>query len=240
MIRKRLLISLAAAVMGLAGGAARADTVSVDYFTVSPSNPDFGTAQCCSGPPAFTNEVGSALGPNGMPVLANKNGFPLTESIGSELQWWTPSATVSKTLSTTTTLLPTQNMFAPNGGGTNDANGFQTAIFRGNLTVGATGGSVFFGGDDDVFLAIDGVIVGQVDGVHTTADITVSVGAGTHSLELFYADRDQTDANLQFQLTNATISAVPEPSTWAMMILGFLGLGYFGSRRRTIFAAKAV
>jgi fibro-slime domain-containing protein len=131
-------------------------------------------------------------------------------------------------------------MFAPNGGGTNDANGFQTAIFRGNLTVGATGGSVFFGGDDDVFLAIDGVIVGQVDGVHTTADLTVSVAAGTHSLELFYADRDQTDANLQFQLTNATISAVPEPSTWAMMILGFLGLGYFGYRRRSTVAVKVV
>jgi hypothetical protein len=235
MIKKRLLVSIAAVVMGLAGGAARADTVSVDYFTVSPSNPDFGAAQCCS---TFTNEVGSALGPNGMPVLANKNGFPLTESIGSQLQWWTPSATVSKTLSTTTTLLPTQNMFAPNGGGPNDANGFQTAIFRGNLTVGATGGSVFFGGDDDVFLAIDGVIVGQVDGVHTTADITVPVGAGTHTLELFYADRDQTDANLQFQLTNATISAVPEPSTWAMMILGFLGLGYIGYRRRNTFAVK--
>ena len=35
-------------------------------------------------------------------------------------------------------------------------------------------------------------------------------------------------------------SAVPEPATWAMMILGFLGVGYFGYRRRTAFAAKAV
>ncbi|WOH53749.1 PEP-CTERM sorting domain-containing protein [Bradyrhizobium sp. sBnM-33] len=32
-----------------------------------------------------------------------------------------------------------------------------------------------------------------------------------------------------FELTN--ISAVPEPSTWAMMILGFLGLGFFGYRK---------
>jgi hypothetical protein len=28
------------------------------------------------------------------------------------------------------------------------------------------------------------------------------------------------------------ISAVPEPSTWAMMILGFVGLGFMAYRRR--------
>jgi PEP-CTERM motif len=30
----------------------------------------------------------------------------------------------------------------------------------------------------------------------------------------------------------ANISAVPEPSTWAMMILGFAGVGYLAYRRR--------
>lgn len=32
-----------------------------------------------------------------------------------------------------------------------------------------------------------------------------------------------------FEITN--ISAVPEPTTWAMMILGFLGLGFLGYRK---------
>jgi Protein of unknown function (DUF642)/PEP-CTERM motif len=32
-------------------------------------------------------------------------------------------------------------------------------------------------------------------------------------------------------LGGVTISAVPEPSTWAMMILGFLGLGFLGYRK---------
>jgi hypothetical protein len=34
-----------------------------------------------------------------------------------------------------------------------------------------------------------------------------------------------------FEFDNLTIAAVPEASTWAMMILGFLGLGFLGYRR---------
>ncbi len=30
---------------------------------------------------------------------------------------------------------------------------------------------------------------------------------------------------------NLTYSAVPEPSTWAMMIFGFAGLGFIGYRQ---------
>jgi choice-of-anchor C domain-containing protein len=39
-------------------------------------------------------------------------------------------------------------------------------------------------------------------------------------------------------LDNVSVSsAVPEPSTWAMMLLGFVGLGYLGSRKRLAAAA---
>ena len=33
------------------------------------------------------------------------------------------------------------------------------------------------------------------------------------------------------EVSNFSVSAVPEPSTWAMMILGFLGLGFLGYRK---------
>ncbi|WP_368732308.1 PEPxxWA-CTERM sorting domain-containing protein [Streptococcus pyogenes] len=37
---------------------------------------------------------------------------------------------------------------------------------------------------------------------------------------------------------NAVASAVPEPSTWAMMLLGFAGLGLMAYRRsKTLMAA---
>ena len=34
-----------------------------------------------------------------------------------------------------------------------------------------------------------------------------------------------------FEFDNLAVAAVPEASTWAMMILGFLGLGFFGYRK---------
>jgi hypothetical protein len=36
-----------------------------------------------------------------------------------------------------------------------------------------------------------------------------------------------------FEFDNLTVAAVPEASTWAMMILGFLGLGFLGYRKST-------
>ncbi len=36
------------------------------------------------------------------------------------------------------------------------------------------------------------------------------------------------------------MTAVPEPSTWAMMGLGFAGLGFAAYRRRAKFGARAI
>jgi hypothetical protein len=44
---------------------------------------------------------------------------------------------------------------------------------------------------------------------------------------------DISDGEFDYTLT---IGAVPEPSTWALMLLGFAGLGFAGYRR----SAKAV
>jgi hypothetical protein len=38
-------------------------------------------------------------------------------------------------------------------------------------------------------------------------------------------------SNRAFEFDNLTVAAVPEASTWAMMILGFLGVGFLGYRK---------
>ena len=52
--------------------------------------------------------------------------------------------------------------------------------------------------------------------------------------ETGWTDNNYTDEQFVF-----TIAAVPEPSTWAMMILGFAGVGFLAYRRRTLALATA-
>lgn len=51
--------------------------------------------------------------------------------------------------------------------------------------------------------------------------------------------RDASDAFGMDNVTFAEVSAVPEPSTWAMMILGFAGIGFTTYRRRKTAALAA-
>ena len=63
----------------------------------------------------------------------------------------------------------------------------------------------------------------------------------TYSWELDFSDRVETDVNGVTTFTDFDVRtdgsfttaavATPEPSTWAMMLLGFVGVGYLGWRR---------
>jgi hypothetical protein len=54
-----------------------------------------------------------------------------------------------------------------------------------------------------------------------------------------YALTDHFSASAESSLTDSVILQIPEPSAWAMMLLGFAGLGYAGYRpsRRAATAA---
>jgi hypothetical protein len=226
-----------------------AGSFGVQYFEV-PSNQggDFGT--CCSSPPATLPVVaiGSHLGPDGLPVttLAAAGGGVIDQNAAGEILWWTASSTtgISSTGSGTLPLpLGFTNMFAPNGTGTNNNDFFETAALSGTFTGhGAT--SITVTSDDDTFVYLDGSYVGGNLGVHGDETSVLDLGnlTGNHTLNVFYADRAQVGADLSITGVGLdTLSGTPEPATWAMMLMGFGGLGAMlrSRRNRVVNAATA-
>ncbi|MBR0993729.1 PEP-CTERM sorting domain-containing protein [Bradyrhizobium japonicum] len=69
-----------------------------------------------------------------------------------------------------------------------------------------------------------GAYGGPIPGISTSAEWVWANTSASNTGEAFFS---------------ATISAVPEPSTWAMMVLGFAGLGFMAYRRKQASAVAA-
>jgi hypothetical protein len=235
---------VAAVTLTAGSGAALADspvtaTLSATYFEVlgTSGDPDFNI----SNTPNLL--LGSSLGPDGLPVVTSPAGIN-DVGPGDQITWWSPTlnSNVQSTGTGTITLPYSSNMYAPDSTGNNDGTFFETAFFQGNFTLSASEAVEFLlGSDDDSFIYVDGQLIGQNPGVHgvTNVDFTSPVlSAGAHSIEVFYADREQTGAFLSLSLETSGVvitppptTAVPEASTWAMLLVGFAGLGLAGYRQ---------
>jgi hypothetical protein len=82
----------------------------------------------------------------------------------------------------------------------------------------STGDTTGYGGPDATFVSLDG----------TTGTVTFGPNgiAGNGGTDIFSLEE-------AVQLSSLTVtSGVPEPSTWLMMILGFVGLGFLARRRK--------
>jgi hypothetical protein len=225
------IVALAMA-LGLIGAPAHANSVQIDWYAVTPGFPDFNLPPCGDCGQHFTNEVGPTLS-GGRPVVGTGNPAGLAEAVGNPLQWWTVQSGVVLEGTTIQSLPINQNMFVPLGTGSIDDNVFQTAIISATIHVGAGGGSITFGGDDDMFLALSGNVVDQVGGIHPTGTLsTFGVGQGDYFMQIFYADRHVVAAQAFVNVSGDITTAVPEPSTWAMMIAGFGFMGFVAYRRR--------
>jgi hypothetical protein len=119
---------------------------------------------------------------------------------------------------------------------------YELTFWVGNVTGDGTPGSnsAVYTGSSTIALLINGNQVG----LFTNSNVTV----GNVNWEEFTDDFTATSSSANIEFQNATIgdnyaglddvsiatvtTAVPEPSTWAMMILGFVGLGGMTYRRR--------
>jgi hypothetical protein len=68
-----------------------------------------------------------------------------------------------------------------------------------------------------------------------------TLGANVTELDISYTQSGGAGAGISASATySVTTSTVPEPSTWAMMMVGFAGLGYAAFRRASKGQARAI
>jgi fibro-slime domain-containing protein len=251
-----LLVSTSA-MAALFSSAAFADpiTMSATYYTITEGDQDMN--HLAGG--VFNNEVQQNLGPNGLPILnttqygCTSNCFsssnaPQDVTSNGQITWWSPSLNTDVTQTGTGTVTTPYNngsFYPTNGGGGNDASGFQAAVFSTVLNV-PTAEAISFnvGADDVAFVYLNDQIVCDLGGVHGDSAGTCTSGvlsAGSNTLEIFYADLEQTGAALTFSVETSGITGAPpppagapEPANLALFALGLGAMSYMVRRRGSI------
>src|SRR6478736_6345885 len=115
------------------------------------------------------------------------------------------------------TIASVNNNFADNA---SRITGFTGSVFR---IVGAIGGG-------DVVLVIGPVAATANCGANCQGFGGSAILAAPRS---YYLDLSGTGGGSAGYGGTLSVAAVPEPSTWAMMILGFFGLGFMAYRRKS-------
>lgn len=203
--------------------------LNATYWVMAENDADTGAQECCA---TLTNMVLPTLGPNGLPLvnpIYTASGHIKDVNSEGEITWWSPTFNPDVSfLSTGSATIPFASLEYPPDG--NDFNGFLTAEFQGTFSLPSSSKVEFTtDSDDDSLLYIDGQLVVDNGGVKNRDSVlgTDFVGAGQHSLTLFYADRDPQNAYLQ---VSDSVTETPEPATLTLMGIGLLG--FAGARRR--------
>jgi|SRR6478672_2929873 PEP-CTERM motif len=122
---------------------------------------------------------------------------------------------------------------------------FITIVDITNTFAGGTGAGRFISGFTGSIVSNPDNIVGNGDDMTVVGPVPATMGCGVIvncqalagegllNAGNYYLDiSGNGGARASYGGDITTIAAVPEPSTWAMMLLGFAGVGLFGLRRR--------
>lgn len=230
-----VVILLAVAFPSIAQAGALTIKLTATYWIMAEHDQDT-NRDCCA---TVTNLVLSHLGLDGLPVASNQyiaNGYVKDVNSADEITWWSPGFNSDVTyLGTGTASIPFfSKEFPPSG---TDANGFLTAEFQGQFDLpSASRITITTTSDDDSFLYIDGNLVVDNAGVKHfgTVSGTDVLGAGQHSMTVFYADRETSDAGLGV----SSLVVTPEPATLSLLGIGLLGVG-LGVKKRLLIGVEA-
>ena len=147
--------------------------------------------------------------------------YPHDQLNDGEITWWSAALNnggaggASDLVQTGNGVVPfpfvNDNFFPPNGTGANDREyGYQTAVLTASLVLPSSESVDFtVASDDSTFIYLDGQIAcddGALQSASTISCTSPVLAAGTHTMQVFYADLAQVSAELELNITTPEVS----------------------------------
>lgn len=114
--------------------------------------------------------------------------------------------------------------------------------FTGSTFLNAGDNTFIIPHDDGMEISINGTIVASSPGATAAVNTPFTVNvptAGSYNFDLGYGECCGGPAVLSFTVNSRTVGGIPEPASWAMMIVGMAAVGGALRSRRSLAAVAA-